>query len=490
MQRTAFHLDSMSFIKSSLRLLNLIVLREGEGKAFQSHRRGLSTYEALRAAVDDSLNGIQISPRDVAALQERGISRKILCKIFQMDSQVLRFDIAEVTAKLDALEQLGVDGKSIPRLLDRCPAVLKHDYSETFKPLLQQLENFGIGKQLIGRILTYNPRSLLRMNDTGVQIGAARLRDLVKFLLHHGLAISDVERILSRDPLLLVFTSQSKMQQIVEFLNQLGIDDVSISKIIRRYPSILTRNHDKSLRLKVDFLKSLGMDSQRLSKIVVRYPQMMGFSFEHKFKPTVAFLQNAGLKGDALVKVLLRAPQILGRSVDKSLLERLDFFSSLGFDTKSDRFATAMCITASLSLESLEARFNQLVQFGLSKSDVCKILKSQPQIFKQSQEDIQNKVEFLVKHMKHLVTTLPKAPVFLLYSLEQRTKPRNEVMSFLYSTKKLTKMYCWTTTMTMTEQRFNKIFVDAYPEVAAIYKSRKVKELNGLSELADSISVC
>lgn len=218
-----------------------------------------------------------------------------------------------------------------------------------------------------------------------------KIKPVVEFLIELGVPKADIPTILSKRPQLCGISLTENLIPTMGFLEELGVDKKQWAKVIYRFPPLLTYSRQK-LQATVDFLYEMGLPPKHVSKVLTRCPNIMSYNVEDKLRPTADYFQSLGID---VALLLHRAPQTFGLSIKGNLKPVTEFFLERGYSL--DEIATMV------------SRYGALYTFSLP-------------------ENLRLKWEFFVT-MIYPKSELVKFPQYFGYSLEERIKPRYEIMS-------------------------------------------------------------
>uniref|UniRef100_A0A1J3HL75 Transcription termination factor 3, mitochondrial n=1 Tax=Noccaea caerulescens TaxID=107243 RepID=A0A1J3HL75_NOCCA len=217
-----------------------------------------------------------------------------------------------------------------------------------------------------------------------------KIKPVVEFLLHLGIPKSDIPTILCKRPQICGISLTDNLKPTMAFLETLGIDKNQWAKIISRFPAILTYSRQK-LTSTVDFLTQTGLSQEQIGKILTRCPNIMSYSVEDKLRPTMEYFKSLNVN----VAVLLhRCPQTFGLSIESNLKPVTEFFLEKGYGIDE--------------IGVMISRYGALYTFSLK-------------------ENLMPKWDYF-QTMDYPKSELVKFPQFFGYSLQERIKPRYELV--------------------------------------------------------------
>lgn len=217
-----------------------------------------------------------------------------------------------------------------------------------------------------------------------------KIKPVVEFLLDLGIPKSDIPTILCKRPQICGISLTDNLKPTMAFLETLGIDKNQWAKIIYRFPAILTYSRQKLIST-VDFLTQTGLSEEQIGKILTRCPNIMSYSVEDKLRPTMEYFKSLNVD----VAVLLhRCPQTFGLSIETNLKPVTEFFLQKGYGIDE--------------IGIMISRYGALYTFSL-------------------RENLMPKWDYF-QTMDYPKSELVKFPQFFGYSLQERIKPRYELV--------------------------------------------------------------
>ncbi|ESQ56141.1 hypothetical protein EUTSA_v10025001mg [Eutrema salsugineum] len=217
-----------------------------------------------------------------------------------------------------------------------------------------------------------------------------KIKPVVEFLLDLGIPKSDIPTILCKRPQICGISLTDNLKPTMTFLETLGIDKNQWAKIIYRFPAILTYSRQK-LTSTVEFLTQTGLSEEQIGRILTRCPNIMSYSVEDKLRPTMEYFRSLNVD----VAVLLhRCPQTFGLSIESNLKPVTEFFLEKGYGIDE--------------IGIMISRYGALYTFSLK-------------------ENLTPKWDYF-QTMDYPKSELVKFPQFFGYSLQERIKPRYELV--------------------------------------------------------------
>ncbi|XP_071731162.1 transcription termination factor MTERF5, chloroplastic [Rutidosis leptorrhynchoides] len=250
-------------------------------------------------------------------------------------------------------------------------------------PHVIYLEEFGMEREVIKEVIRKFPAFAYYSLE-------GKIKPVVEFLLDLGIAKSDIPVIISKRPQLCGISLTENLIPTMAFLETLGVDKKKWAKVIYRFPALLTYSRSK-LQSTVDYFYEIGLSSQDVGKVLTRYPSIISYSVEEKLRPTAQYFHSIGVNPAVLMS---RCPQAFGLSIEASLKPVTEFFLQKGYHI------------ADFAL--MASRYGALYTFSV-------------------EDNLLPKWEYFLT-MEYPKTELVKFPQYFGYSLEERIKPRYEIV--------------------------------------------------------------
>ncbi|XP_010556273.1 PREDICTED: transcription termination factor MTERF5, chloroplastic isoform X2 [Tarenaya hassleriana] len=266
-------------------------------------------------------------------------------------------------------------------------------------------------------------RAVSRVSELGPE-GA--LRPQILYLLDLGLKLEQIKVITRKFPAFPYYSLEGKIRPVVEFLLDLGIPRSDIPTILCKRPQICGISLSDNLKPTMAFLETLGIDKNQWAKVIYRFPAILTYS-RQKLTATADFLSETGLSEESIGKVLTRCPNIISYSIEDKLRPTIEYFKSLNVDV-----AVLLHRCPQTFGLSIETNLKPVTEFFLEKGytlDEIRIMISRyGALYTFSlNENLMPKWEYF-QTMDYPNSELVKFPQFFGYSLEERIKPRYELV--------------------------------------------------------------
>ena len=332
--------------------------------------------------------------------------------------------------------QLGVSISEAEELVAKCPALARCDIDEKLKPMMQQLEVWGLKNSQVAKVLVRHPRIL------GCSI-EANLKPTVQWLRDVGLTNAEVAKVIARFPQVLGCSIEENLKPTVQWLRDVGFTKAEVAKVIARHPQALGFSIETNLKPTVQWLCDSGLKKVEVVKVVARCPTVLGYSIEENLKPKVQWLRDLGLTKAEIAKVIARSPSVLGLSIEENLKPKVQWLRDLGL-TKAE-IAKVIARSPSVLALSIEENLKPTVQWlrelGLTKAEVAQAIARHPPVLGYS---IEKNLKHMVPWLRDLGPTKAEIakvtsswPHIFGYSLEKNLKPKGCWLLEWFSSEKV-----------------------------------------------------
>ncbi|KAK4477328.1 hypothetical protein RD792_016545, partial [Penstemon davidsonii] len=275
-------------------------------------------------------------------------------------------------------------------------------------------------------IATLDPKKLKALSRVSDTSPNGKLPPHIIYLIELGMEIKAIREVIRKFPAFAYYSLEGKIKPIVEFLLDLGVPKEDIPTILTKRPQLCGISLTENLIPTMAFLEDLGVDKKQWAKVIYRFPPLLTYS-RHKLKSTVDFLYETGLSEENVGKLLTRYPNIISYSVEDNLRPTAEYFRSLEVDVAHLLHRSPQ--TFGLSIEAnLKPVTSFFLERGYSLGDVATMVSRYGALYTFSLlENLIPKWEFFLT-MVYPKSELVKFPQYFGYSLEDRIKPRYEIM--------------------------------------------------------------
>ncbi|KAM1941447.1 hypothetical protein ACFX13_029024 [Malus domestica] len=249
----------------------------------------------------------------------------------------------------------------------------------------------------------------------------------------------------------------------------------------------------------LSFLRNHGFSETQISKLVRTYPQFLNSNPEKTLLPKLEFFTSLGVSEEDLATTLGNEPILLARSLEKQILPTYNFLRThftlalmqnrkkfaqvvgevkqMGFDMEKSMSVMAIKALSSANSKSIRTRNCEVYKSrGWSEDDVLSAFKRHPVCMTRSEKKIMQVMEFVVNKMGLSSQMIVKAPVIMGYSLEKRIIPRFSVLKVLMLKGLMDENRNLGWVLCFTEKQFLERFVTRYrtevPQLSSVYQGK------------------
>uniref|UniRef100_A0A803L3H3 Uncharacterized protein n=1 Tax=Chenopodium quinoa TaxID=63459 RepID=A0A803L3H3_CHEQI len=293
-----------------------------------------------------------------------------------------------------------------------------------------------------------------------------------------------------------------KAESVIHFLKQIGFQQSDIRKIVSDEPRILLSRVSQTLKPKIKLLNDLGLSGSDLVQAVVRHPvilrQRLGPAI-HAFRtvlgsdenvvrainnshwiqfskaannliPNVELLQSySGISGEKIQKHIIRHPSLYCMTTDlfRKILTRVE--NKLGIPPNSVMLFYGIKCVAQLSDQSIDDKCEIFKSFGWTQSDVMELIRRNPLCLTSTEEKLKEKLDFLINQLGYKPDYLAFQASFFTYSIEKRLLPRHQVLQVLKEKGLIKEHHLLSSASILTEANFLKKFIFPFEEIHEVY---------------------
>ena len=249
----------------------------------------------------------------------------------------------------------------------------------------------------------------------------------------------------------------------------MGFSQPALRKVITANPRVLVL---ESPLPRLNFWATLlNNNKKKMLAVFSRNRGLINHDVDRIVAPKIALLKKYGLSEADIGMIAVRGQRFITRSIE-SMKEVLKRARELGFNSESSMYGLGVSSVSSITGVRLEEKMEFFKEYGWSKEDFLTALKKAPFFIHLKEENVREKMEFLVGRAGCEQPYIASNPLLLMFSLEKRLKPRYYFMEFLNSNGVVRKGgLC--TIIYLSEKNFIDQFVLRYketlPKVHEIY---------------------
>lgn len=377
-------------------------------------------FSAVSGFSSQSQNGEQLPLSNL--LQRYGFSaRRIPDFVSKYREFLLGLSVNEVEQSLGILSSsLKIPEESLVPMVYECPAVLELDFIKTWEGVFCNLGLPGVSSVGIANVIKISRRS--GVNPDG-------------------------------------FVSN------FEALKDFGVSDATFCRILEDFPRAVLTIKGSEIYDKVDFLEGIGIRRNGIDRVLYTFPGILGLA-EGRLNRLLIEFKHLGFGDELVGKEIVREPRIL--SMEPGELSRcMDLLWSLRC-----REAIKWKIFDEGALRAgfkVKLRVDCLCRHGLIRRDAFTVLWKEPRVILYEIEEIERKIDFLVRTMKYGIESLVDVPEYLGVNFEKQIVPRYSVIKYLRSIDGLGDAVHLRELIKFSRLRFYNLYVKPYPECQRLY---------------------
>ncbi|XP_015698720.1 transcription termination factor MTEF18, mitochondrial [Oryza brachyantha] len=306
---------------------------------------------------------------------------------------------------------------------------------------------FGSIGELVG---SNNQRVFLELEEE-------RIRKRLMFFKGLGLAKERLGRFLLTNPKVFNIEFCDVVISVPEYLIRVGLAVDEVNAAVEKNPYVVGKNLLQNLP---GVLRAMELDHQFLQKISdggesVRYlfPDFVLEDASYDIEVERAFL-------DGMVKV----------KADKRAQHidiKLEFLKSIGYG--ENEIAPKIIAVLHSNKETLQERFDFLLEKGLEYKMLCQIVSVFPKVLNQGKKMLNDKLNYMTKELGYPVEYLELFPAFLCFDLENRVKPRYTMLRWLRENGLLRRTLAPATVLANSEKRFISNLYNVHPAAPKLW---------------------
>ncbi|XP_020249598.1 uncharacterized protein LOC109827043 [Asparagus officinalis] len=297
---------------------------------------------------------------------------------------------------------------------------------------------------------------------------------VLNFLKSHSFTDTQIAKLITRDPRLLLFGVESDLKPKIDFFVDAGFSSAEFASLACSHPCLLRSSLQNRLKPNFELLSCMIGDNNRLLVALRRNNGLLGSNLETNFLPNVGILQSYGVPSPKIAKLAATYPRVLMYKTEK-FATTIESVRKFGFDPSRSLFIQGVSVLSQMSPSAWERKLGIYRSLGWSEEETISAFTKQPCCMTLSEEKIRKTIHFFVKRLHLEPNYLAARPVLLHLSLEKRVIPRCSALSVL-SSKRLIKGFPCVHygALLISEDKFYdkyvRSYVDQAPEVLEAYK--------------------
>uniref|UniRef100_A0A0D3GPZ2 Uncharacterized protein n=1 Tax=Oryza barthii TaxID=65489 RepID=A0A0D3GPZ2_9ORYZ len=232
-----------------------------------------------------------------------------------------------------------------------------------------------------------------------LELEEERIGKMLKFFKGLGMAGEEVGRFLLTNPMVFYLEFGDVVISVPEYLRRVGLAVDEVNAAVEKHPYVVGKNLLQNLP---GVLRAMELNHWFLEKI-----SDGGESLRYDVE-----IERAFLGGMIKMKADKRAQHIDGK---------LEFLKSIGYG--ENEIATKIIAVLHSNRDTLQERFDCLLERGLEYKMLCQIVSVFPKILNQGKKMLNDKLNYMTKELGYSVEYLELFPAFLCFDLENRCFP-------------------------------------------------------------------
>lgn len=256
-------------------------------------------------------------------LDDIGVVEGCKRQILLLFPPIIFYDIEkDVRPRLQAILKDGLEAKDFGQMLLKYPWILSRSILQNYENILIFFDDEKVPKISVSQAIKSCPLLL------GLSVNKLKL--VVEQLGDFGIRNQKLGKVIATSPQLLLQKPQ-EFHQIVCFLRDLGLDDDIIGRILGRCPEIFASSIGRTLKRKLNFLMGIGVSRSHLPRIIRKYPEFFVCDIHRALRPRMMYLMHVGLSKREVALMVCRFSPLLGYSIDEVLKPKVEFLmNSMG----------------------------------------------------------------------------------------------------------------------------------------------------------------
>lgn len=279
------------------------------------------------------------------------------------------------------------------------------------------------------------------------------------YLKEVGFTRTQLEKSFAYLPNLLCASLEKTIKPKIKLFQDRGFSGEVIGSIISMDPRLLHRSASEKLIPRLDMLRSLLRSDNEVALVLKKGLWMLSSDLENNLLPNVEILKSCGVSMDQIGTICRYAPRMFLNRPEtlRKFVEQVD---EMGVSRSSRMFVYSVVAVGSLAKGRWEKKaqaFRDILE--CTEEDILRFMKHSPQVFIVSEDKMRKVKEVVIGSGKYSVSSIIEWPKSLMYSIEQRYKPRFEVLKMLESRLLLQEWPLLPSLCLMSDRVFHNRFV-------------------------------
>ncbi|XP_062003775.1 transcription termination factor MTEF18, mitochondrial-like [Rosa rugosa] len=407
-----------------------------------------------------------------AVLCQFGVARNRIGKIYKEATEVFRYDFKVLQSKLRAYEELGLSRYALVKFIVAAPYLLVGDVDVAFVEVLEKLRSLGFETSWVQGNLSesdsYNWRHML---------------GVLSFLSDSGCSNKQLGVLLGQHPDFVFEASGGRTFLLIGIFLKFGCSMSQICSMFLQFPQIEVTKFVSNMRRCFLILHEIKMEFTEIGKIVHSQPLLLG---SIALKSTNTLLLHLKIGKKELSRYIQENPQemknwVFGRTLRplelgenlRSKTHKMKFLLDIGFVENPNKITEAVNQFQGNGWE-LQERFDCIVEAGLDRDEVCKLIKRYPLVLCQSKKLLEMKIDLLVNHLCYPLSTVLSFPRYLTCGIK-RVKHRVFMYNWLKDQGTVEPGSALSTILYPSDLCFLRKFVNHHPCGLEVWQDLKNK---------------
>ncbi|KAL7154765.1 hypothetical protein ABFS83_03G024500 [Erythranthe nasuta] len=285
-----------------------------------------------------------------------------------------------------------------------------------------------------------------------------------------------------------------KADSVLSYFKEIGFSKPQLEKIVRYMPRILSANVEKIIKPKVKVFRDLGFSSDICAKIITGHLPIIHSSLKNSIVPALNLLKELLGSNDEVARLLKTCAWFLTTDLEKNMMPNVEFLKTcgvpmehililfrysprcmlnkpeimrksvrkteeIGFNRSSKMFVYALRIISCISDEVWELKLRGFRDLGFSDTEILSMFRKAPTLFTKSMETTKAIKQILLETGKFDMSAIVNNPMCLTCSIENRFKPRLEILGILESKGLIKHWPSLSTFCILTDDNFCKKYI-------------------------------
>ncbi|KAL4571732.1 hypothetical protein LXL04_018497 [Taraxacum kok-saghyz] len=299
---------------------------------------------------------------------------------------------------------------------------------------------------------------------------------VLSFLNNHDFTKSQVSKLISMHPRLLLSDPETTLLPNFQTLNSLGISNTDIAAIVTARPKeILTKKLQDTAVPCFNYLKTVLSSHDKVISCIKRFPTALTYDLQIYAAENIRLLLEIGVPKLRIESMLAQQPRTFFTSADR-FKKVVEVVTEMGFDPSKIRFLLAIHAVRAMSKSTWDKKMELYKKWGWSEDDIFIAFEKYPGCMMASPEKISRILDFLVNTMGWDTSYIVHWSIVFCFSSEKRVIPRCLVYLYLAEKGLIEEKdgFCFNKWLMYSDKKFLKWLLKTYeeeaPEVLKLYQ--------------------